>query len=71
MEKDKRLMGAADLGMTEALLEEVTINPTLELPELTEDWGNRLLEGTNRTLHAPQPRRKEQWAHRRLIQTCP
>ena len=46
MEKDKRLMGAADLGMTEALLEEVTVNPTLELPELTEDWGNRLLEGT-------------------------
>ena len=52
MEKDKRLMGAADLGMTEALLEEVTVNPTLELPELTEDWGNRLLEGTNRTLCA-------------------
>ena len=37
MEKDKRLMGAADPGITEALLEEVAINPTLELPELTED----------------------------------
>ena len=48
-------MGAADLGMTEALLEEVTVNPTLELPELTEDWGNRLLEGTNRTLCALEP----------------
>jgi len=27
-------------------LEEVTIDPTLELPELTQDWGNRLSEGT-------------------------
>ena len=60
MEKDKRLMGAADLGMTEALLEEVTVNPTLELPELTEDWGNRLLEGPNKTLCLPGPRRKKQ-----------
>ena len=60
MEKDKRLMGAVGPGMTEALLEEVAINPTLEPPELTEDWGNRHLEGTNRTLCAPQPRRKEQ-----------
>ena len=31
-------------------MEEVTINPTIELPELTQGWGNRLLEGTNRTL---------------------
>ena len=53
-------MGAADLGMAYALLEEVTINPTIELPELTQDWGNRLLEGTNKTLCAPGPRRKEQ-----------
>ena len=35
-------------------------NPAIELPELTEDWGNRLLEGTNRTLCALGPRRKEQ-----------
>ena len=53
-------LGAIDLGMAQALLEEVTINPTIELPELTQDWGNRLLEGTNRTLCAPGPRRKEQ-----------
>ena len=53
-------LGAADLGMVYALLEEVTINPTIELPELTEYWGNRLLEGTNRTLCTPGPRRKEQ-----------
>ena len=30
-------LGAADLGMAEALLEEVTINSTTELPELTQD----------------------------------
>ena len=46
--------------MAQALLEEVTINPTIELLELTQDWGNRLLEGTNRTLCAPELRRKEQ-----------
>ena len=39
-------LSAVDLGMTQALLEEVTIEP----PELTQDWGNRLLEGTNKTL---------------------
>ena len=42
-------LGAADLGMAEALLEEVAINPTIELPELTRDW-EVLLKGTNRTL---------------------
>ena len=31
--------------------------------------GNRLLEGTNRTL-CPGPRRKEQWPHKKLTQTC-
>ena len=53
-------LGAADLAVAEALLEEVAINPTIEPPELTQDWGNRLLEGTNRTLCTPGPRRKEQ-----------
>ena len=43
-------LGAADLGMAKALLEEVAINPTMELPELTQDWGNRRFEDTNRTL---------------------
>ena len=28
--------------------------------ELPQDWGNRLLEGTNRTLYTPGSRRKEQ-----------
>ena len=31
-----------------------------EPPQLTQDWGNRLLEGTIKTLCAPGPRRKEQ-----------
>ena len=31
-------LGAADLGRTYILLEEVAINPTIELPELTQDW---------------------------------
>ena len=53
-------LGAEDLGMAQAHLEEVAINPTTEPPELTQDWGNTLLEGTNRTLCAPGPRRKEQ-----------
>ena len=39
--------------------------------ELTQHWGNRLLEGTNKTLCTPGPRRKEQWPHKRLSQTCP
>ena len=52
-------LGAAHLGMAEALLEEVAIDPTIEPPELTQDWRNRLLEGTNRNLCTPGPRRKE------------
>ena len=28
--------------------------------ELTQDWGSRLLEGTNKTLGTPEARRKEQ-----------
>ena len=31
-------LGAADLAVAEALLEEVAINPTTEPPELTQDW---------------------------------
>ena len=46
-----RALGAADLGMAKALLEEVAINPTREPPELAQDWGNRLLEGTKPCVH--------------------
>ena len=41
-------------------LGEVAINPTIEPPELTKGWGNRLLEGTNKSLCTPGPKRKEQ-----------
>ena len=49
-------LGAGDLGMAVALLEAVAIYPTIEPPELTQDWGNRLLEGTNKTFCTPGPR---------------
>ena len=39
---------------------------TTELPQY---WGNRLLEGTNKTLCAPGPRRKRA-VQKRLTQTC-
>ena len=42
------------------VLSEVAFSPAIELPELREDWGNRVLEGTNRTVCTPGPRRKEQ-----------
>ena len=42
------------------LSKEVAINPTTEPPELTQEWGNRLLEGTDKTLCAPGTRKKEQ-----------
>ena len=32
-------------------------------------WENRLLEGTNK-MCAPGPRRKKQWPHKRLTQSC-
>ena len=53
-------LGAAVLSMALVLLEEITINPTVEPPELTQNCGNTLLEVTNKTLCTPGPRRKEQ-----------
>ena len=40
------------------------------LQNFIQDWGNRPLEGTNKILYVPEPRRKEQWPHKRLTQTC-
>ena len=40
------------------------------ITELPQKWGNRLLKGTNKTLCAPGSRKKEQWPHKRLSQTC-
>ena len=50
-------------------LEEVAINLTIELSELTQKWGKRLLESTNTPLCTSGPRRKEQWPHKRLTTT--
>ena len=49
-------LGVADLGMALTLSEAIAINPTVEPPELIQDRGNRLLEGTNKTLCTPGPR---------------
>ena len=38
--------------------------------ELPHDWGDRLLEGTNKALCAPGVRRKKRCPHKRLSQTC-
>ena len=51
-------------------MEEVAVNPTIELLEFTQDCGNRILEGTNKTLGTPGPGRKEHRPHKRLTQTC-
>ena len=50
-------LGAADLGMVLALLKEVAISPSTDPSELTQDWGNKLLKGTNKMLCAPGPGR--------------
>ena len=62
-------LGAADLGMAEALLEEVAINPTIELPEHTQDWEVDSWRVQTEPC-ALGPRRKEQGPHKRLTQTC-
>ena len=40
------------------------------ITELPQDWGNRLLEGTNQTLCAPGPRGKKLGPKNRLSKTC-
>ena len=63
-------LDTVDLGMAQPSWRRSPLTPP-ELPEHTQDWRNRLLEGTNQTLCAPGCRRKEQWPHKRLTQTCP
>ena len=52
-------LGAADLGMPLALLEEVAINPTIELPELTQDCEKDSWREQTEPC-AQGPRRREQ-----------
>ena len=40
------------------LLKEVTINLNIDLPEITQDWENRLLEGTKKKPCVHQDPRK-------------
>ena len=58
-------LGAADSGMTEAFLEEVAINPTIGLPELTQDW-----EIDSWRAQAEPCAHQEKGPYKRLIQTC-
>ena len=46
-------------------------NAPLRTQEFVHWQSNKPLEGTNKTLCAPEPRKKEQWPHKRLTQTCP
>ena len=41
------------------------------LTSLVAQMVNRIWEGKNRNFYTYGPRRKEQWPHRRLTQTCP
>ena len=52
-------LGAADLGMAQALLEEVAINLTTEPSELTQDWETDSGRAQKEPC-TPGPRRKEQ-----------
>ena len=52
-------LGAADMGMAQALLEEVTSNSIRKLPELTQDWEKYSWRAQTEPC-APEPRSKEQ-----------
>ena len=59
--------GCSRLGYD--LLEEVPINPTTEVPELTQDWETDSWRAQTEPC-APGPRRKEQQPQKRQTQTC-
>ena len=52
-------LGAAGLGMAQALLEEVSINSTIEQPGHTQDWGTDSWRAQTETC-ALGPRGKKQ-----------
>ena len=67
---EARALGAAQVGVASALLEEVTIIPTIELPELMQDWGSRLSgEQTKPCAHQDPGQRTNEPT--RVTQTCP
>ena len=64
--------GCSRPGYGIALLEEVMINSTMELPELKQVWGNRLLEGTHTKkscVHQDSGERSRD-PHKTLTETC-
>ena len=61
--------GCSRPGYGTSLLEEVPL-PHHRAARTYTGQGNKLLAGKNRTLCAPGPRKKEQWPHKRLTQTC-
>ena len=67
-------LGAADLGMAWGLLEEVAINPTIELPEFTEDWEIDSWKAQTETCEHQDPRERSSDPTRdwpRLACECP
>ena len=40
------------------------------ITDIPQEWENRFLEGTNKSLSTPGSRRKEQWSHKRPSQSC-
>ena len=48
-----------------------TASCTMSWNSVYSSWRARFLEGTNKTLCTPRSRRKEQWPHKKLTQTCP
>ena len=64
---------AADLGMAYTLLEEVAINPTIEPPELTQDWeiASWRAQTESHAYHAPEERNSDPTRDRpRLAHEC-
>ena len=66
-----RALGAVDLGMAQALLEEVTITPPESRQNLHRTEKTELGGGHKQSLCVPGPKRKKQWPQKRLTQTCP
>ena len=66
-------LGAADLGMAQALLEEVTIIPAIAPPELTQDWEtNSWRAQPESCVHQdPEERSSDPRDWPRLARACP
>ena len=63
--------GALGVGMASVLLEEVAINPTIELPELTQDWEiDSWRAQTKPCVHQDRGEGSSD-PPKRLTQTCP